>query len=228
MAKKRVTRKQLLKEPDEFITLSGRILQWSRQHTKQLVTSGIVLFVLIAAVSAFSYYDKSQEKTAAALLGEGLAKMRQQVSGENRMQALSAAEPEIQRLVDEYGGQPAGRLGRIVLGHIHLSQKESQEALVQYHKALEDYRDDPSLTNVIYNGLSAASELKGEDQAAIGYSEKIVAGNSSVLKDVALYRLARLYQKTGETEKSAKAFEQLYTDFPESTYAAIAKERASS
>lgn len=227
MAKKRLTRKQLLKEPDEFISLTGRTIQWSRDHVKQLVMGAVAVLVLIAAASAYSFYNQSQAKSAAALFGEGLSKAQaqgqDQASGEP---ALAAAEPDIRKLVNDYGGQPAGRLGRILLGHIYLSKKAPQEAFTYYKKALDDFDNDPSLTNVILNGLSASSELKGEHAAAAEYSEKIVAGTSSVLKDVALFRLGRLYRTAGDVEKSNKAYEQLSTDFPESIYAAIAKERA--
>ena len=30
MAKKRLTRKELVKKPDEFITLTGTVIQWAR------------------------------------------------------------------------------------------------------------------------------------------------------------------------------------------------------
>jgi hypothetical protein len=37
MAKKRTTRKQLLKGPDEFITQTGKAIRWARANTKPLI-----------------------------------------------------------------------------------------------------------------------------------------------------------------------------------------------
>ena len=45
MAKqKRVTRKQLLKEPDEFITTTGRIIAWGRKYTRQVAYAAGAFF----------------------------------------------------------------------------------------------------------------------------------------------------------------------------------------
>ena len=37
MAKKRVSRKQLLKEPDEFLTFSAQALQFARENQKSII-----------------------------------------------------------------------------------------------------------------------------------------------------------------------------------------------
>ena len=72
MAKTRLTRKQLLKEPDEFITLTGRTIQWSRQNAKALLLCGVALLVAMAAVSGYLYYNQNRETAAAAPVVVGI------------------------------------------------------------------------------------------------------------------------------------------------------------
>ena len=49
MAKKKVTRKELLKESDEFLTFSSRAIVFAREHSRhfQYVGIGIVVIILL-------------------------------------------------------------------------------------------------------------------------------------------------------------------------------------
>lgn len=224
MAQKRISRKQLLKEPDEFISKSTRLLSWAKSNPKPLIYGGCAFFALILAVSAYTYYNGARARAGFELLGQGLVKY-QAKADDDKSAALAAAKPDFEKLIDTFGRQPAGVLGRVLFGHINLAGQDPDTAIALYQQALEKLGDDPALTNLILNGLATAYEQKGQTDEAIAYCEKIRAGNSPVLKDSALFHLGRLYGKAGQSEKSLKAYEQLSTDFPESVYAEIAKEK---
>jgi tetratricopeptide (TPR) repeat protein len=53
-----------------------------------------------------------------------------------------------------------------------------------------------------------------------------VARDDQILRDEALFNLGVLYEKLGEMEKSEKAFNQIVSDFPDSMYINIIKERS--
>ena len=225
MAQKRISRKQLLKEPDEFISTSTKLLDWAKSNPKKLIYGVSAFVALVLAASGYTYYYQARAKAAANLLSQSLAKY-ETMAGKDKAAALAAVKPDFKKLVDKFGGQPASVLGRIIFGHISLAGHDPDEAIALYKRALEETGDDPALTNLILNGLAAAYEQKGQTQEAIAYDEKIKAGNSSVLKDAALFSLGRLYEKIGQKEKSIQAYEQLSNDFPESMYAEIAREMA--
>ena len=64
---KRVTRKQLLKEPDEFITTTGRIIQALQRYQRPLtIVAGVVVAAGLLA-GAVHYYLESRERAAFAL-----------------------------------------------------------------------------------------------------------------------------------------------------------------
>ena len=67
---------------------------------------------------------------------------------------------------------------------------------------------------------------KGDSAAAISALEQLLAGNGKMLKDGALFQLGGLYKAAGQEEKSRQAYKQLSTDYPDSVYANIAKEKA--
>lgn len=227
MAKKRITRKELVKEPDEFITLTGQMIRWARDNTRPL-TYGVCAFIaVILLVSAYRFYSTQREQAAATLLSQTRAAYQAaEKADKDPVKALAVAKPDFERLVSEYGHWSAGRLGRLLYAHAALAGHAPDEAIALYKEALHDFENDPALANSILNGLASAYAEKGDTATAIAQLERIVAGSGTVLKDVALFQLGSLYRSAGETEKSQKAYIRLSTDFPDSIYADIAKEKA--
>lgn len=224
MAKKRLTRKQLLKEPDEFITLTGRVISWSRRNSRRLTYGTCAVLTVIFVVAVYYYYQQSRARSAAVLLGEGLA--RYQSAAKSPADNLAAASEDFKKLIDHYGDSPAGRFGRVVFAHYNLVAGLSGDALTLYQNAQRVFGSDPSLTNIVLNGLGCAHEQKGEIAAAIGAFEKIAQGRSAIFKDSALFHLGRLYEQTGKSDESVKAYGRLNSDFPNSIFAPLAREKA--
>lgn len=225
MAKKRVTRKQLLKEPDEFITTTGKLISWAREHTKQLLVGSSLFLGLLILVASYGYYKQKQSDAATLLYNQAMLKYQNAGGEKDPAAALAAAQSDLERLTSEYGGQPAGKLGRIMYANLSLAAQARDEAVAIYTSALKDFGSDISLTNFICNGLGAAYSQKGDFATAIEHYEKIVSGTSPVLKDSALFHLGRLYEAMGQSDKSQEAYRQLSTDFPESMFAEIAKDK---
>lgn len=225
MAKKRITRKQLLKEPDEFITLTGRLIEWARENSRPLIYGAAAFFVFLIAIAGYGYYREKREQAAAALLSQSLSVYQQERARESGPATLlMMAEADFDQLVSRYGRATAGRLGRILSGHIHLAAGDPDAAARLYEKALTDFGKDPSLRPVILNGLAEAYAMKGDTAAAIAHYEKIVAGRHIHFVDTALFHLGRLYRTAGELEKSRRAYERLGDEFPDSIYADMARE----
>ncbi|KJS32279.1 MAG: hypothetical protein VR64_07030 [Desulfatitalea sp. BRH_c12] len=227
MAKKRLSRKELIKGPDEFITLTGSVIQWARGNTKPLLYGTAAFFAVIILIAVYSLYDARRERAATALLSESLGAYQVAESREgNAQQALTLVKPQFERLIDEYGGQSAGRMGRVIYAHIALKNRAADDAIVLYRRALSDFGKDLAVTNAIRNGLATAYLEKGDNAAAVEEFRQIADSRSGVLKDTALFNLGRLYRLSGDVEKSKQAYEQLRSDFPDSIYGEVAKEKA--
>ncbi|RJQ68966.1 MAG: hypothetical protein C4519_22400 [Desulfobacteraceae bacterium] len=228
MAKKRISRKELVKGPDEFITLTGKVILWARNNTKPLFIGICAILALIILLSGYRVYNNRRGQAAAVLLSQTLGAYQEaQSREEDPDKAFAVVKQDFNRLLNEYGRQPAGRAGRIIFAHAALSGHSADEAIALYRKALMDFGRDSSMLNILRNGLASALLQKGDRAAAIEEFRKIADGNSTLLKDAALFHLGYLYSAAGEAEKSRKAYQQLGTDFPNSIYAGIAKERAS-
>ena len=68
MAKVKKTRKELLKEPDEFITTTGKLIRWAVKYQTQLTYGLIAVVVVAIGVSTYRYFNARAEAQAAQLL----------------------------------------------------------------------------------------------------------------------------------------------------------------
>ena len=93
--------------------------------------------------------------------------------------------------------------------------------------ALEDVAERPVLEGQVLSGLGYAYEAKQDYAESVTFFEKVAAGEGYILKDEALFQLGRLYGLLGQPDRSLAAFKQIAEDYPESIYAAIAKEKIS-
>lgn len=226
MKKKRLTRKELLKEPDEFITTTGRVIQWTKNNPKPIMYGVGAFLAIILLVAGYGYYRDNRAQVAAELLGQTLSQFNQISADGDVTQALEKVSPEFDRLIDTFGGQPAGRLGCIMYAHLCLKAKAPQKAAELYEKALKQYGGDPTLKPIILYGLASAHQAAGDTSEAISDYEKILSLETMTNKDGALFHLGRLYAAEGRPEKSREMFEKLATDYPDSTFAQLAKEQA--
>jgi tetratricopeptide (TPR) repeat protein len=228
MVSKRIDRKQLLKEPDEFFTTTGRLINWAKAHPRQLTYAVCVLLLVVVAVSGYRYFTERRAQTASNLLSQTLINYQQALAAGDAKQALSTVEPDFKRLISEYGGQPAGRLGLVYHAHFSAAAQESDTAIELYQKALNRFKGDPALTTVIIQGLATAYEQKGDAAAAIEQYRKIAQSANSLHKADALFQLGRLYRQAGEADKSREVLQQLGNEFPDSIYSQPAAEIAAS
>lgn len=222
---KKISRKKLLKEPDEFITFTGKLIQFGRTYRLQLAIGLIALFSVLILASGIRYHAFKQEKKAFALLEKAQTRYESLLKEMEPAAAYQKVKPDFEQLLDDFGQRQGGRLARIALADICYAGGAYKEAVPLYQAALDDFTADPLVTHGILSGLAYAHEALNEDAAAIKYFEMIVAGTDQILKDEALFHLGTLYLKAGDQAKSRKAFATIVSDYPDSFYVALAKEK---
>jgi tetratricopeptide (TPR) repeat protein len=226
MTKKKMTRKELLKEPDEFITLTGRIISWAKTNKKTLTYGGYSFLAVVLLIIGFGYYQDNRSKVSSELLGDSLIRYQELAAAGDVAQALTAVGPEFDRLVDIFSGQPAGRLGILFYAHYNLAGQVHEKAAGLYRLALKQFKDDSSLTPVILYGLATSLESSGAVGEAIETYEKLAMLETKMYLDSALFNLGRLYASEGQAEKSREMYQRLTTDFPDSNLTRLAREKA--
>ena len=224
--KKRVTRKQLLKEPDEFITFSGKLIQFGMQYKTQLTYVAAVLVALIVVVSGYRFFSIRSENAAEALLNQALAKYQSALDGQDSQKAYQSVSADFQLILNQYGSKNSGKIARIIFANISFDAGEYAKAIELYRQSMEDFKDHAFMNNLIRSDLGYAHEQLNDIPSALSYFEKIAENQEPILRDEALFNLGVLYEKSGDHQKSADAFQRIIDEHPDSMYIEIVKERS--
>jgi tetratricopeptide (TPR) repeat protein len=223
MAKKKVTRKQLLKEPDEFLTLSGRVALFIREHSRQFnylggaVAAGLLIYLGITTF--MGYINKKGQttyNTAYYILAEN-------VNPEKDAQILKESAEFFQKVIDKYGMSKVSLLALPELAYLRMAERKYDEAIGLYLEFLGKvpvHSPYHSLARLI---LASCYEAKGELEKAIESLSLLVDGPNDVFKEQAMLSLARVYRLNDQKDKSKKILEEFLEKFKTSPFLPMAK-----
>lgn len=228
MAKPRKkTRKELLKEPDEFITLSGRMIQFALKYKTQL-TYGLGFIVAVAIVfSAVRFISARAETKASVLLAQSLAKYEAIKNEKKPGEIYEEISEDFEIISRKYGGKDNEKLARLVYADICFDAGKYDQAIDLYRMLLNDFATHPMIHNQILNNLGYCHEQLSDFAKAVEYFERTSNSPNSMLHDEALYHLGWLYNKLGQSEKSKQAFNKIISDHPDFMYIDLVKEQVS-
>ena len=226
MAKKKVTRKELLNEPDEFITFSAKLLKIMATYKVQLLY-GIGLLILIGIIfSGISYFSYRSESQAFVMLEKTINKYNGSLEKNGPEKAFKEVKNDFVKIIDKYSGNRGGKIARIEFANISINAGDTDGAIDLYRKALEDFNDDQTVKNIILSSLGYAYEEKSDSKSAVKYFEMIISEPDTFLKDEALFNLGRIYAAMGNKKMSRDAYKKIVSEFADSFYLSIAKERS--
>jgi len=223
MAKKKITRKELLKNEDEFISLSARVSQYILAHGKTIkyLLYGVALIVII--VLGGSLYYKHLNKKALAAYNTACKALIGDSSPETSEKNLQESIEEFDRLIKDYGWTKMATLAIPQLAYLKFDQGKFDEAISLYQTYLEKEKSNTIYRSMAYFGLAAAYEAKGEYESATTALEKVSRGENDFLKEEALFSLGRMYELGGQTKRSQEVFKEFIGQFKDSPLLPLAK-----
>jgi len=119
MAKKiKKTRKELLKEPDEFINLTGKLIRFATEHKNQITYAIGTIVVLALIFSGYRFFSIRSERKASTLLNQGLAKYEKFSNDKKPVEAYDQVAADFQLILDKYGSQKNGKIARLTYANI--------------------------------------------------------------------------------------------------------------
>jgi tetratricopeptide (TPR) repeat protein len=223
-AKKRITRKELLKEPDKILTFSAKAIQWCRQYQNQLTYVVIGILAVVLLIVLFQYMSARSENKAFALFQEGLSRYITQVSNPKANMDATAKE-KFDSLLTQHASSGAARLALPVYADLMYRAGNYDKAVELYRNALKAFAGDVAFEPLIWNGLGYAFEGKKEYASAVEWFQKAADAESDILRADAYFNLGRMYETLNEKEKALQAYNKVAEDFSQSNFAKIAKEK---
>ena len=241
--RKRITRKQL-KQPDEFITLSVRIFNYSKENLSTILKSiGAVMLVLIIAAGWITY-KRNEELKANIRFYRGMeiylaAKEQQAKESEPSENSVSTfpegadikenytlALGKFERVVHKYPGTKVARLALLYAGHSAFAIGDMERAIEFYQRYFKEGGQDPIIDLIVQEDLAHAQEQAGKFEEAIDtYQQIIDTAPSDSQKAQAMLGVARSSEKLGRTSEVISLYETILSDYPDIKEAPLIKAR---
>jgi len=112
--KKRVTKKELLKEPDEFLTFSAKAIRFVANNQKPVLGIVIGLVVVALAVAGFRYFSNLSERRAHAMFEQARLQYLAEISGDKTGPALKKAGEQFEEVIEKYRSTNAARFSLLL------------------------------------------------------------------------------------------------------------------
>ncbi|QTA88605.1 tetratricopeptide repeat protein [Desulfonema magnum] len=224
MAKKKVSRKALLKEPDEFLSFSRRLFLFVMEHQVQISIGLGIFFAVILAISGIRYFSDRAETNASALVAKAVEKYETAMKDKTAAEAYAEVQTDFQKILKAYSGKESGKLARVIYAGVCYNGGAFDKAIQLYNEAIQDFDANPSFKNLILSSLGYAYEGKKDFKNAVKYFEQITKAPELIMKDEAFFNLGRLYAEMGNTDKSMDAFKKIIADYGDSIYIELVKE----
>jgi len=224
MATKKKTRKQLLKEPDEFITFTGKAITFVTGYQKQISYMLCAIVAIVLIFFGYRFFAQRAETKAFTRLGQTQSKYDTLKKTSSETAAYSQVSEAFQSIIKKYGGNAGGKLARVIYANISFDAQQYEKAIALYKQSLNDFKDDKLVYNMILSNLGHAYQRVEDEQNAAAYFEKAASATNSPIREDALFNLGLMYEKLGEATKSQKTLEEILNNHPDSIYFDVVEE----
>jgi tetratricopeptide (TPR) repeat protein len=225
--KRKVTRKQFLKQPDEFITTAQRIMNFVQQNTRLLysilvITTGLLimggigwLYLTDLKQKARALEDKALELYHRPVLGAETPKTPAAVGFSNEEERYHAALPQFQQLVDEYGWTKSAQRALLYIGDCYYGLGEYDKAKQVYEKYLAEYPDDKLMGYLLWQSLGYTCEAQDKLDEAIGYYRQALNQEAPAAKFQLYLDIARCYELKQDWQQALATYKEAVSTFAE-------------
>lgn len=212
MARQRITRKELLRQPDQFITRSARIIEWVEANASAILYGVGAAILAGALVGGWFVWQANRHHRAETLLYEAINinsnTLQDSTSQDNQVEALQA-------LVRAYDHTPAATQAYWHLGRLYFARADYVAALEAYEQARHRLGDEQSgfMHVLISLNIAYAEEARGTCAQALEHFEAVVqAPTATWLRGEAYLGMGRCHEQSNTPEMAAEVYHRALSD----------------
>jgi predicted negative regulator of RcsB-dependent stress response len=218
MSKTKISRKEMLKKDDEFISLTSHAFDFVKGHKRLFDYLGMAVLCLIVVYMGVYAYTRYINKKGQEAFNKAFYAMNDQTGSDKAKPSSANTEKLFNDLIKDYGMSKAAKLALPELAYAKFEQKKYDEAISMYEEYLDKVSDNEPYNSLTRMALSTCYEQKGEYDKAIAPLEKIMEGPDDYIKEQAMLNLARVYRLAGKKDKSNEIITKFKEKFPKSVY----------
>ncbi|MBU1207426.1 MAG: tetratricopeptide repeat protein [Proteobacteria bacterium] len=226
MPGKKVSRKKLLKEPDEFFSTTGKIIQYIRSHRRHITLYGIIVVaVVVAGLGGYSYL-LWQEGKAQAIQQQALQQYQEAFfkgsNADGEKDNYQKAMKKFREALAVYSRGNVSQVSQIYIGHCHFALKEYDQAVAAYSRCLEG-----PFRAMAFDGLAHCYESKGNFAKAVENYQKNMEEDRSPFQGEGLLGAARCYEALNQKQKALEIYQKALARNPNSRMAEFIQRKVS-
>jgi tetratricopeptide (TPR) repeat protein len=222
MATDKISRKKLLQEPDEFLSLSQRIWLWVHENQQKsgAIAGGIAALILLG-VGVKAYTEHSHGRRATELAA-AVARYTQSPGG-----AIPAdLQHEFSALADRHAGSPEGAVARFFQGGAHAAAGEAEKARQVYTALAAPGAATADLALLARQALAYLDLASGNTDAALAaFQQLLTQREGAVARAQIMLEIAGIHEKKGRAAEARRVYQEILADHADGSWAATAKER---
>lgn len=226
MAEKKLSRRELLKEPDEFIDTTARVMDFVRANPRKVVWA--VIGVVMASLVVLGVYAYMSHRSSASQ--EAFEKAYHQyrlLSGPTKAapEKLEKLFKEFDAIATDFGSLPYGQVALLYSGHVLYQIGDFKGALERYERMKSTEIETKGLKElIIYHAAMTKLALKEYDQARSLFED--LAGNPrSPYRREAYAAIAGIYEGQDKKKEAVQAYRQYLKMFPQAPDAPYMRSR---
>lgn len=222
MAKKRITRKELLKGPDEFLTFTEKATIFVKEHDREVKyvagAIAVVLLIYLGINSGMGYINKkglNAYNTAYDMIAQNM-----DLSPES--EELKKTAELFQQVIDDHGLSKANHLAFPELAYLKMVEKKYDEAIPLYQEFLDKTPRNSPYQSLARIAIASCHEANGEFEQAIEILNRSLA-TDDLFREQTMFTLARVYRLAGQRDKAKETLENFVRQFETSPFLPMAK-----
>jgi FimV-like protein len=223
MAKKKTTRKDLVKGTDEFLSLSSRAVIFFNTHVTGFKYVGMGILVIAVVYLGINTYMSYVNKKGQNAYNVAYDTLKQNMKPGTSPEALKESEELFDKVIDEYSMSKAARLALPQVAYLKFADKKYDEAIALYEEFSEKIPSDGDFNSLTKLALAACYEAKGDRTTAIGLLNAVLSRSDDPFRETAMYSLALLYRSESQPEKAKEILKEFVDQYKTSPFLPMAK-----
>jgi tetratricopeptide (TPR) repeat protein len=206
----KLTRKEL-KAPDEFITLTGRLLSFVGEHLRPIVLTLGGLVVCISVMWGLVAYVRGIERGAFANLWHIEAQLR---GGSDVDGVLPELAERLQQIAQQFGAGAAQSYAWLYLGHVRYRQRDYAAAVTAYQQAVAQGQSTGLRWSLASLGTAYALEASGDFRQAQDVYQRVIDAKPVGLVMEAYLGKGRAAEQSHDVDSTVAAYSAVIEQFP--------------
>jgi predicted negative regulator of RcsB-dependent stress response len=223
MAKKKITRKELLKGTDEFLTFSSKAVNFISTHMRELKLVGLAIVILVVAYLGLTTFLRYVNKNGQNAYNTAYHALVKEMKPDANPDNLRKSEELFRKVADEYGRSKAARLALPQIAYLKFLDKKYDEAIVLYQNFFDKVSGNTEYESMARLALAACFEAKGDLKSAIEALFPVVEGPDNSFREAAKLSLARLYRLDHKPEMAKEVLKKFVEEYTDSPFLPLAK-----